>query len=121
MKTTLETVKVARPEGSVGDPWEQSYQRVSFETVEDVLSALQSGNESDRKALIQDLNYGRDLKVRQGIRQQILDKEAGPDKAIAKIAKDLVKLYAAMGKTITEEKAMGIARAQMAAAESEPA
>ena len=74
-----------------------------LETADDVLGLL-----NDPKTLAEllgDVNYARNLGARSKVRQAIMSTEAGPDKAIEKAIKDMVKARAAVGKPITEEQA----------------
>lgn len=117
MKSEQQTVTVTLSEGNEKS---KGYTRTSFETAEDVLGAL-SGAPDKVKELIANLNYGTDLKVRAAIRQEILNEFAGPDRAIDKLAKDLVKLYASMGQTITLEDATVKAKSLSPAVPATPA
>lgn len=93
-----------------------SYQE--FETADDVLTFLSSGDEKAIKGLIAAANYGTNLKARAAVRSTLLDSMQGPDKAVNKAVETLVKAMAALGVPFTEEQA----RAQiMQNAASKPA
>ncbi len=83
-----------------------------FETSQDVLDFISTGDAEKDKANLADLlaaaNYGFNLKARASVRSRLLDKLAGPDKAINKAIADIMKMKAAMGKPITEEKARAL-------------
>ncbi len=79
---------------------------VSFpelETADDVLSLI--SDEEKLKELLAAANYGYNLKARAKVSQQIKQENAGPENSINKMVKDMVKMFAAMGKTITEDDA----------------
>lgn len=62
--------------------------------------------------LLQNVEYAYDLAVRSKIRQGLVAAIAGPDKAIDRAVADLMKVRAAMGRPITEEKARAIITAE---------
>lgn len=79
---------------------------MAFETLDDILAAV--GTPEGLKELIENANYAINLKARAPVRQTLAAKVAGPDKAIEKAIKDMVKARAAMGKPITEEAARAL-------------
>jgi hypothetical protein len=104
MKTETKSVTV-----TIGDKdHSKSYECISLETVDDVLSLMQDPDKA--KTLIANANYGADLKVRATVRAAILNENQGPDKAIEKMAKEMVKARAAVGKTISLEDALAKVR-----------
>ena len=95
-----------------------------FETVDDILTTLDSAQFSDKvdeggkvvklaadiyKEFVTEfltaLNYGTSLRARAKVRAVLQSKAEGPDKSINKMVAELVKMRAAQGKPITEEKA----------------
>lgn len=113
MKTSDATVSV-----KIGDKeFSKAYSKVEAENSDDILKLL--GTPDSAKEVIRLYNYGQDLKVRATVRQAILQENEGPDKAIAKLAADIVKMYAGAGRTITPEKALEKAKAQFAAMEAD--
>jgi hypothetical protein len=104
MKTETKSVTV-----TIGDKdYTKSYDRVSFETVDDIMAIFQDVDKT--KKFIETANYGTDLKIRAQIRADILNENQGPDKAIEKMAKEMVKARAAVGKVITLEAALAKVR-----------
>ena len=89
----------------------KSYQQVvkASVTVDDILALLQ--DEKTAKQLINDWHYGADLKAKSEVRNSILNEQAGPEKSIEKLSKDIFKMRAANGKPVTEEKAKELAKA----------
>jgi hypothetical protein len=96
-ESTVVTVTVGEKEFS------KTYQKVIYETVDDVLALLQ--DEKKAAQAIKDLNYGSDLKAKSEVRNSILSENAGPEKAFEKSVKDFMKLREANGKPVTEEQA----------------
>lgn len=86
----------------------REYQATIYESAEDLLALLSKSDAETQKQIAADYTYGSDLKVKAKIRQQLESEAAGPDKAIAKLVTDLVKQYASVGKTITEEQARAV-------------
>lgn len=102
MKNDQGTVTV-----SIGDKeFSKGYTKKIYETADDVLGELQ--DEKALKTVIDNLNYATDLKLRAKVRADILSESAGPEKAVDKMVKDMVKMRAAVGKPITEEQARKI-------------
>ncbi len=117
MKHEQGTVTVRDLTGSDGkklEPIEKAYTKTIFETVDDVLSALQ--NADSAKDTISLLNYAKDLKLRAIVRATILTENEGPGKAIDRLVKDILKMRAAVGKPVTEEVARKMASAMSDAA-----
>ena len=96
------TVKVGEKDFS------KTYQRTIWE-VQDILAALQT--EDGAKGVLKNLNYAVDLKNRANVRNEILNEQAGPEKALDKMAKALIAAKAAMGKTVTMEWALAKVKA----------
>lgn len=89
---------------TVGDKeFSQTYTKKIAEKAEDILEML--SDEKQVKDVIRGWNYGSDLFAKTQVRNEILNKVAGPEKSQDKLVKDLVKMYTAMGKTLTEEAA----------------
>ena len=82
------------------------------ETIDDVLGLLNTKETADR--CIKDLGYATNLRERAKIRAKIQAEAGGPDKALDTLVKSIIKNAAAMGKTITPEKARAKAVAFMA-------
>ena len=98
MKTETGTVSVkfdSKPEGIT-----RAVSYSQLETQDDCLNMLQTPE--GLKSLIAAANYGFNLKARSAVRQAILETEGGPDKAIDKMVKDLIKARQVVGKPITE-------------------
>lgn len=108
-KSNTVTVNVGEKE------FTQDYTREDLNSVDELLALI--GDPKKAAMVIDHYNYGHDLKLRAAIRTQLLDANAGPEKALAKLAGDIMKLRAAMGKPISEERAMEKARAEMASAD----
>ena len=87
-----------------------------FETSDDVLEYLSKGDKDAISHFIGSVNYGLNLKARAKVRTSILDKVAGPDKAINKMVETLVKGMAALGIPFTEEQARAQIKANQDAA-----
>lgn len=115
MKNEKKTVTV-----KIGDKdFTDTYDKSSYETREDLLTAIQTDDGLSK--ILADLNYGWDLKQRSVVRQRILDTQTGPEKAVEKLVKDLIKVYGTMGKTLSPEAAMKLVKASMPSDESEAA
>ncbi len=109
MKTSTEQVKV-----TVNDKeFTQDYIKREFESVDDVMNVLSTGDKETIEKLISDLNAGVDFKARQAVRAEIIAKAAGPEKAFAKAVQEFIKMRAVMGKPVTEERAKEIVKATM--------
>jgi len=96
---------------SVGDKeFSRTYSQVvrSSVTTDDILKLL--SDEKTTKSVINDWHYGQDLREKAAVRNAILAEQAGPEKAIDKLAKDLFKARAANGKPITEEQSLVMAK-----------
>lgn len=108
MKIDEATVTVTIPVPG-GDPREVSraYQRQTWE-LEDVLEGLKDPDKT--KYILDRFNYGHDLAVRNKERQAIVAAEAGPDNAVAKLVSQITKQRAAVGKPVTEDEAIKIAK-----------
>lgn len=109
-KDTSVTVSVGEKEFS------KSYQQIvkSSVSVDDMLAMLQ--DEKAAKQVISDWHYGNDLRKKAEVRAEILKEAAGPEKSIEKAVKGLMGAFSAMGKTITEEQARELVKAQLDAA-----
>lgn len=105
------TVKnlIAKTESNPDGEVTGKYTKKVYESVDDILAELQ--NEATAKEVLANVNYAVDLKLRAAVRLQIISSNEGPDKAIEKTAKDLVKMFTAMGKTITLEAAIARVKA----------
>jgi hypothetical protein len=100
------TTQECTVEVGIGDKkFFNKYQQVvrSSITVDDILTQLQDKDKA--QTLINDWFYGMDLRAKAAVRQDILNREAGPEKAFEKNVQDFIKLRAANGKPVTEEKA----------------
>jgi hypothetical protein len=96
---------------SVGDKeFSRTYKQVVRASViaDDILLML--SDEKTAKSVINDWHYGADLREKASVRNAILAEQAGPEKAIDKLAKDLFKARAANGKPITEEQSLLMAK-----------
>lgn len=109
MKTETATVTYKVP--GTDKEFSKEYSKVSFETAEDVLAHLQIPEKAS--VVLDRLNYGYDLKVRAGVRNALITEVAGPETAIAKMAKSIIAVRASMGKVTTMERALELARKQM--------
>jgi hypothetical protein len=78
-------------------------------TTDDLLKLL--ADEKTSKDVINSWWYGQDLRAKSEVRNLILAREAGPEKAFEKSVKDFMKLREANGKPVTEEKARAIVKA----------
>jgi hypothetical protein len=111
-----------------------------FEHAGDVLAHLDSGAVTDvvddegkvtklaadvmkerLAAFLKALNYGISLHARQKVRAVLQAKAEGPDKSINRMVDDLIKMRAADGKPISEEKARKMVLAMRAMEEEETA
>jgi hypothetical protein len=111
MKQSTETVTVKVGEGTEAKEFSKTYVRNTAENIDDILKLLQ--DEKSAKTVISAFNYGSDLKARAAVRAEILNESAGPEKALAKLAADIMKLRASIGKPVTQEKANALAKLQM--------
>ncbi len=113
MKVTDQTVEVRNLKDASGKeivPYpSKAYKRTEYETVEDLLTALQDPTTAEK--IITAANYGLDLKVRANLRNQIMSELGGPGNAIEKLVKDILAMRLKAGKPITEEKARAMALA----------
>lgn len=100
--------------GSEGDKeFTETYQQIVRDSVsvDDILTMLQ--NPETAKQVIFDWFYGQDLRAKAVVRNSILNKAAGPDRAFEKSVKDFIKLREANGKPISEERAREFVKLQM--------
>jgi DNA-binding transcriptional regulator YbjK len=81
------------------------YSCAEFENSEDVLGHLASADAEALKKFFSALNYGIKLKAIAVVRGQLNSQAAGPDRAMEQLVKAMVKQYASIGKTITEDQA----------------
>jgi hypothetical protein len=95
----------------------ETYKQIKRDSVsvDDILTLLQDPKTA--KEVINNWHYGQDLKAKSVVRQVILAKQAGPEKSINKLAKDIFKMRAANGKPVTEEVARKLAVALSQASE----
>jgi hypothetical protein len=94
---------------SVGDKeFNRSYKQVvrNSVTTDDILKLL--SDEKTAKDVINNWHYGTDLKAKSEVRNAILSETAGPERAFEASVKQFMKLRAANGKPVTEEKARAI-------------
>jgi hypothetical protein len=94
---------------SVGDKeFSRGYKQVvrASVTVDDILKLL--SDEKTSKDVINNWHYGSDLKAKSEVRNALLTEVAGPEKAFEASVKQFIKLRAANGKPISEEKARAI-------------
>lgn len=84
--------------------------------VKEFFDKVRSGKETALAAVTDCFNYGFDLKVKASVRQEIISKEAGPDKALAAAEANLIKAFIAFG--MSESEAEQTAKAQLANARS---
>ena len=97
----------------VGDKeFSETYRQIVKEsvTVDHILSLLQ--NPETAKQVIADWYYGQDLRAKAYVRNNILSKVAGPEKAFEKQVKLFVKIRELNGRPITEERAREIVKLQ---------
>jgi hypothetical protein len=97
---------------NVGDKeFSRSYKQVirSSITTDDILKLL--SDESTAKEVLNNWHYGADLKAKSEIRNSILTEVAGPEKAFEKSVKEFMKLRAANGKPVSEDRARQIIKA----------
>lgn len=108
----------------------REYDKLVFESADDVLEFFQKCGKTETKDgkqvtvyegptgvdLVESFKYGYDLKVKAQVRSALMSEAAGPDLALAKMAKDLVKLRATQGQTITEEAALAEVKKMFGAA-----
>ena len=112
MKQVVDSVKVTLQDARTGEDKTESSPVTYpiFENAEDVL------NYCDDKKLAQLLewvNSGANQLSRYAVRQSLLAKMEGPDKAINKLISDLMKAREKVGKPISEQKAHAIAIAML--------
>lgn len=74
-----------------------------YTTLEDLMPELESAESITE--ILAHLNFSLEAKERNKIRARVIAANSGPDRAIDSSAKQLVKAYAAMGKTISEDDA----------------
>ena len=97
---------------TIGDKeFSNAYEQIekSSVTTDDLLKLM--ADEKSAKQVISDWHYGQDLRAKAEVRNAILVKEAGPEKAFEKSVRDFMKLREANGKPVTEEKARAIVKA----------
>jgi len=128
MLTSTENISITVGEGTAKKEFSLPYHKVSFESLNEILEAASSGkisqehvylNPTDEKLSSEDfvkrlvtcLNYGADLKARGIIRPQVVKMSEGPEKAFEKQVKLFMETRAAMGKTVTRERAIELVKA----------
>jgi hypothetical protein len=106
LSESLVTVTIPVP-GAANREITKTYTRQVYE-IQDVLEALQT--EDKAKYILDRFNYGHDLAQRNRVRAEIVAAEAGPDNAVAKLVAQITKQRAAVGKPVSEEEAVSIAK-----------
>lgn len=104
MKLIKGTVKVTFGSGDSERIVEREVTYNEVENADDVLAILQ--NEDQAKDFFKSANYGINLRARSIVSAAIKDTESGPEKAIEKMVKDMIKARAALGRPITEANAI---------------
>ncbi|MGB6499817.1 MAG: hypothetical protein WBG19_00230 [Thermoplasmata archaeon] len=82
-------------------------------TTDDVLKLM--SNEKDARQLINDWHYGQDLRAKADTRAKILNGVSSTEVSFEKSVKEFMKLRAANGKPISEEKARQVIKAMQEA------
>ena len=96
---------------NIGDKeFTRTYEREDISTVEEAVTLLSDAVKGAE--FISDRNYGHDLRLRGGVKAKIMAEYAGPERALAKIASGIMAFRASIGKPVTEERAMEMAKAQ---------
>lgn len=108
MKTKIDFVTAKFGEGLDMKEITREYTRVTYETADDVLSDLQ--DPEGLKNILRFVNAGREAIMRAALRNAIMSSEGGPERALDKLVKDIIKMRAAMGKPVSETKAKDMAK-----------
>jgi molybdopterin converting factor small subunit len=123
MRTEEKTVTVRYEQNGEKLEKELPYTKTVYETVDDVLNLLNAEDdkyeEKDENGNVvrvgsqtaDDVTYAKDLRARNKVRQAFEASIISPDKAIAAAAKNIQKVFAAMGHPISEEAALKQAKA----------
>jgi len=101
------TVNFTDDDGKTQKTVKRSFERVILKDEADVLAMLQE----NPYLLISAANYGLDLYARTTIKGPIATEVEGPGKALAKMADQIMASRAKLGKPITKERALAMAKA----------